>query len=384
MNAIPELELLRKQLLTYRRNHVPWKGCVAFCRGIECVIQKPVEGFLSCVETFVRIYNDDVKEITTTTSKKNIQEFMDMAWEWLLDLYAVQNSDMNRTYIHPIILSVIQKTTLRLFTDGIKTLSAINRSLRTAMHQKRDNKDDDAKDSKFQSWMLTITDPIRWYRSSLMKRISWEKELVAFPALNYRLAWNDYHLKTSLDQKYSSKLSYGARGAFESHVQMWQRHATEKNEMVVKYSEDDMVPSPIYQHTLKQLVHLLQEASHNLDLDFIWLGYHMPLEERMQAMLNLSNRYLKEGPPPFQIGGMFGYIIPKRDSAQKLYNLFKTTKILDVGVDTWIMNLSSAHFKQAHFNLPILFSQYWMPHHSQTQRSDCGPSWNFYPLEEHI
>jgi len=414
------LETLRRQLMTYRNNHVPWKGCLAFCYGMHQINDNITQrhdddnDLAASVEQLIAI--PSVENLLPTQQKLFIQ----VAWEWLLDLFSVMDSDMDLKYLHPC-LQKLQKQKQQVFaktfadlsssTSSLSPIDAMNRHLRAAMILKQqpirpiikeeiklhleflpeniilDIHSFLHQEKRFQSWMLTLTDPVRWYRSSMMKRIEWEKELTPFPALNYRLGWKDPDLKVKLDTLYSNKLSYGARGASESHDAMWRCHANQKTQCCIKYSEDDMIPSPIYKSTLETLVAALPESK---QWDLIWIGYHMPIQERMQAMLNVSSRLMIEGPPPFYIGGMFGYIIPTRESAAKLVAILeKTPKPIDVGVDTWIMQLRERSFKgitfrQAHLNLPILFSQYWVPHQPDTQRSDCGPSWNNYPLAERL
>jgi hypothetical protein len=387
MGTLLELDVYQRQLSTYRHNHVPWKGCVAFCRGVKRILSSST----STLSTMSKDNKDDKdrrNELLECLEKfRDLDEnlpFVMVAWEWLLDLYSLLlGSDMDSKYLHPMILEIRQMDTARLFPKKCNNnFMAMNRYLRLSMVLSHSENETNNNEKNFQSWMLTITDPVRWYRSAMMKRISWEKELSAFPAFNYRLAWSNPDLKLELDRKYTPQVSYGARGASESHTQMWKTHASYKIETLVKYSEDDMTPSPIYHQTLRSLREILSITSSELDL--VWIGYHMPADARLQAMSNVSTRFLKEGPPPFGIGGMFGYIIPTRASAKKLCNLWVMAQKspISVGIDTWIMMLSQQQLKQAHLNLPVLFSQYWTPNQSHTQRSDCGPSWNFYPVEE--
>lgn len=406
--AIKIINTCCANLATYRYNHVPWKGCLDFC-----TIMDALYGLLDTTDSHP-IRNPLLAAVEKLLSVKLDEKITHGLWHWLLDLYFLESSFMCQEYIHPWILQLHQNESLKdkLFADLWKKLDTsssnevwlmyANLLLRAhstiLLKSKKKSIIAHYKENatiNFKSWMLTLRDPVRWYRSALMNRVQWEAQLEPFRALNYRLAWRDTSLQAKLNEIYKAGIvAYGAMGAFESHLIMWKTHAELSSECVVKYSEDDMVPDTLYGTVLNTLLDILcckqNDANQNKSdtdcvFDLIWIGYHLPLAERSEAMLKPTSRMLINGPPYCPIGGMFGYIIPSRNSARKLLDLFaKTPKPMHVGVDTWIMQLNSEKFRQAHLNKPILFSQYFDENQPQTQRSDCGPTWNHYPVDDRI
>jgi len=236
-----------------------------------------------------------------------------------------------------------------------------------------------------ESWMLTLWDD-RWYRAqSVFRTPSWES-IKLIKAQNDRASFWNPERKCYLEKRYTSRLSFGAMGAFESHLEMWTMQTQLEKDLPVKFSEDDIVQSPVYEPTLQTILQLLAADERFRDsVDLIWIGYHVPPSLRIVQMHSRTTRYFIKGAPPFEIGGMFGYIVPSKKSAQKLIDCFvQTQKPINVGVDTWIMKLNSTKLRQIHLNAPIVFSTYWMPDDIHTHKSDCGPAWNDFPLADRL
>jgi GR25 family glycosyltransferase involved in LPS biosynthesis len=214
--------------------------------------------------------------------------------------------------------------------------------------------------------------------------------------------------------KPTKSLVYGAVGCWLSHVQIWRRIAVgrahpsedaveskdqaepdlERQDvhsglecipldlcgLIVEYArksswygifEDDIVPAATFYQRMKGLSALMTKVELDKSWDIIWLGTHLLPEARCRAFsmtgqLPFFRRLTRE---ETVIGGTFAYLI-SRKGAKYLLAAYDKAKLIDVGIDGWMMKHSGA--RQLCIHPPIVFSHYFLPHDSSTHQSDCA------------
>ncbi len=135
--------------------------------------------------------------------------------------------------------------------------------------------------------------------------------------------------------------------------------------------EDDVVPSATFYERMKCLTALMTRIDLSESWDIIWLGTHLLPEARCRA-------FSMSGQLPFfrrltyeetVIGGTFAYLISRR-GAVHLLAMYDKAKLIDVGIDSWMMRHSGA--RQLCLHPPLVFSHYFLPHDASTHQSDCA------------